>query len=59
LRRAVNDDLTELVEGTRRIASQTHLRIAGISPDGATRRVSLHDGCAPRHTGGTVHRRVR
>jgi IS5 family transposase len=43
LRRAVND-LTELLEVTRRVAAQTRQRVAGIVPDGATRRVSLHDG---------------
>ena len=45
LRRAVND-LTELLEVTRRIADQTRQRVAGIMPAGATRRVSLHDGDA-------------
>lgn len=42
LRRAV-DDLAELLATTRKIAAQTHQRVAGIVPDGATRRVSLHD----------------
>jgi len=42
LRRAVND-LTELLEVTRRIATQTRQRVAGTTPAGATRRVSLHD----------------
>jgi IS5 family transposase len=42
LRRAV-DDLAELLDTTRRIAEQTRQRVAGIVPDGATRRVSLHD----------------
>jgi len=45
LRRAVND-LTELLEATRRVAAQTRQRLAGITPDGATRRVSLHDSDA-------------
>jgi len=45
LRRAVND-LTELLEVTRRVAAQTRQRLAGTTPDGATRRVSLHDGDA-------------
>jgi IS5 family transposase len=40
--RAVND-LTELLHATRRIAEQTRERLAGRMPDGATRRVSLHD----------------
>jgi transposase, IS5 family len=42
LRRAV-DDLTELLSATRRIAEQTRQRLSGTTPDGATRRVSLHD----------------
>jgi IS5 family transposase len=42
LGRAVND-LTELMDATRQIAAQTRQRMAGITPDGATRRVSLHD----------------
>ena len=45
LRRAVND-LTELLEVTRRIATQTRQRLSGSIPPGATRRVSLHDGDA-------------
>ena len=40
--RAVND-LTDLLDATRQIAAQTRQRIAGITPDGATRVVSLHD----------------
>jgi IS5 family transposase len=42
LARAV-DDLTELLDATRQIAAQTRQRLAGTIPDGATRRVSLHD----------------
>jgi transposase, IS5 family len=42
LARAVND-LTALLDATRQIAAQTRQRLAGITPDGATRRVSLHD----------------
>jgi transposase, IS5 family len=42
LMRAVND-LTELLDATRQIAAQTRQRLAGLIPDGATRRVSLHD----------------
>jgi transposase, IS5 family len=42
LARAV-DDLTGLLEATRQIAAQTRLRLSGVTPDGATRRVSLHD----------------
>jgi IS5 family transposase len=45
LRRAVND-LSELLEVTRRIAGQTRQRLSGSIPPGATRRVSLHDGDA-------------
>lgn len=42
LARAV-DDLEELLDATRQIAAQTRQRIAGQTPDGATRKVSLHD----------------
>ncbi|VBA50706.1 hypothetical protein LAUMK191_02006 [Mycobacterium attenuatum] len=42
LARAVND-LTKLLEATRQIVVQTRQRVAGHTPDGATRRVSLHD----------------
>jgi IS5 family transposase len=42
LARAVND-LTELLAATRQIAAQTRQRLSGVTPDGATRRVSLHD----------------
>jgi IS5 family transposase len=45
LSRAVND-LTDLLEATRRIAAQTRQRLSGTTPDGATRRVSLHDADA-------------
>ena len=45
LRRAVND-LTGLLEVTRRIAEQTRQRLSGVNPPGATRRVSLHDSDA-------------
>ena len=43
--RAVND-LQKLVAATRQIAAQTRQRVSGQIPDGATRRVSLHDGDA-------------
>jgi transposase, IS5 family len=43
--RAVNG-LAKLVAATRQIAVQTRQRLAGTTPDGATRRVSLHDGDA-------------
>ena len=42
LARAVND-LSDLLEATARIIGQTRQRIAGTTPDGATRVVSLHD----------------
>jgi IS5 family transposase len=45
LRRAI-DDLNKLLDVTRQIAAQTRQRIARITPNGATRRVSLHDGDA-------------
>ena len=41
--RAVND-LAALLAATRQIAAQSRQRLAGVVPDGATRRVSLHDG---------------
>jgi IS5 family transposase len=42
LARAI-DDLEDLVTATRQITAQTRQRLAGQTPDGATRRVSLHD----------------
>ena len=57
LRRAV-DDLTELLEATRRIAAQTRQRLSGVIPDGATRRVSLHDGDARPIAKGRLGRPV-
>ena len=45
LARAVND-LQNLLEATRQVVAQTRQRVAGSTPDGATRRVSLHDGDA-------------
>jgi IS5 family transposase len=55
LRRAAGD-LSGLLEATRRIAVQTRQRVAGVTPDGATRRVSLHDGDArPIAKGGSVN----
>ena len=35
--------MTELVAATRQIAAQTRQRMSGVTPNGATRRVSLHD----------------
>jgi transposase, IS5 family len=42
LARGVND-LTELLEATGRIVEQSRQRVSGHTPDGASRRVSLHD----------------
>jgi transposase, IS5 family len=42
LAKAIND-LAELLDATRQIASQARQRAAGVMPSGATRRVSLHD----------------
>jgi IS5 family transposase len=42
LRRAVGH-LAGLLEATRQIAAQSRQRIAGVTPPGATRRVSLHE----------------
>ena len=42
LARAVND-LSDLLDATERIVAQARQRIAGTTPDGATRVVSLHD----------------
>jgi transposase, IS5 family len=57
LRRAVND-LTGLLDATRRIAAQTRQRLAGTTPDGATRRVSLHDADARPIAKGRLGRPV-
>src|SRR4051812_14125951 len=57
LRRAV-DDLTGLLAATRRIAAQTRQRLSGTTPDGATRRVSLHDGDARPIAKGRLGRPV-
>jgi IS5 family transposase len=45
LARAVND-LSNLLDATAKITEQARQRIAGRTPDGATRVVSLHDGDA-------------
>jgi len=42
LHRAVND-LARLLDATMRIAAQTRQRVAGTTPPGASRQVSLHD----------------
>jgi IS5 family transposase len=57
LHRAVVD-LTGLLEVTRRIAAQTRQRLSGVVPDGATRRVSLHDGDARPIAKGRLGRPV-
>jgi IS5 family transposase len=57
LRRAVND-LTDLLAATRRIAAQTRQRLSGTTPEGATRRVSLHDGDARPIAKGRLGRPV-
>lgn len=57
LHRAVND-LTDLLAGTRRIAAQTRQRLSGTTPEGATRRVSLHDGDARPIAKGRLGRPV-
>jgi IS5 family transposase len=41
--RATVERLERLIEATRRVAAQTRQRLAGITPDGARRIVSLHD----------------
>lgn len=55
--RAVND-LTKLLAATRQIAAQTRQRMCGQIPDGATRRVSLHDGDARPITKGRLGKPV-
>jgi transposase, IS5 family len=57
LARAVNH-LTELLEATRQIVAQTRQRVAGHTPDGATRRVSLHDSDARPIAKGRLGRPV-
>ncbi len=53
LHRAI-DDLAKLLTATRRIAAQTRLRVAGITPPGASRQVSLHDRRRPADRQGPV-----
>jgi IS5 family transposase len=57
LARAVNE-LTGLLEATRQIVAQTRQRVAGITPDGVSRRVSLHDGDARPIAKGRLGRPV-
>jgi IS5 family transposase len=45
LHRAINE-LTELLNASGQIVAQSRQRLRGLIPDGATRRVSLHDGDA-------------
>lgn len=58
LHRAVND-LAGLLEATSRIAAQTRQRLAGSTPDGASRRVSLHDGDARPIAKGSLGKPVQ
>jgi IS5 family transposase len=58
LRRAVND-LAGLLNATQRIAAQTRQRITGVTPDGATRRVSLHDADARPIAKGSLGKPVQ
>jgi IS5 family transposase len=57
LARAVND-LTELLAATRQIVAQTRQRVGGHTPDGASRRVSLHDADARPIAKGRLGRPV-
>jgi IS5 family transposase len=57
LGRAVND-LEKLLAATRQIVAQSGQRLQGLTPDGATRRVSLHDGDARPITKGRPGRPV-
>ena len=57
LARAVNE-LTELLDATGQIVAQTRQRVAGTTPDGASRRVSLHDGDARPIAKGRLGRPV-
>jgi len=58
LRRAVND-LARLLEATGQIAAQARQRLAGITPPGATRRVSLHDADARPIAKGSLGKPVQ
>jgi IS5 family transposase len=58
LRRAVND-LAGLLDATRRIAAQARQRLAGSIPDGASRRVSLHDADARPIAKGSLGKPVQ
>jgi len=52
------DDLSGLLAATRQVAAQTRQRLAGTTPDGATRRVSLHDDQARPIAKGRLGRPV-
>jgi IS5 family transposase len=58
LRRAVND-LAGLLEAAGQIAAQTRQRLAGSTPDGGSRRVSLHDGDARPIARGSLGKPVQ
>jgi len=57
LRRAI-DELAIVVERSRRIVTQTRLRLAGDKPDSAVRLVSLHDPDARPIAKGRINRPV-
>jgi len=58
LRRAV-DDLADLLDATAKIAAQARQRLAGVTPDGASRRVSLHDADARPIAKGSLGKPVQ
>jgi len=58
LRRAVND-LAGLLEAAGQIAAQTRQQLAGSTPDGGSRRVSLHDGDARPIARGSLGKPVQ
>jgi transposase, IS5 family len=57
LRRAL-DELAVTIERTGMIIAQTGIRLAGQTPDGATRLVSLHDPDARPIRKGRIDRPV-
>jgi transposase, IS5 family len=57
LRRAL-DELAVTIERTGTIISQARIRLAGQTPDGATRLVSLHDPDARPIRKGRIDRPV-
>jgi IS5 family transposase len=58
LRRAVND-LAGLLDAAGQIATQARQRLAGVTPDGGSRRVSLHDGDARPISKGSLGKPVQ